>query len=347
MPQLADNTVDLVVTSPPYPMIKMWDSQFSSVNPRIGEAIADENADQAFNLMHSYLDSVWRECLRVLRPGGLACINIADATRTIRGEFRLFSNHSRVLQAMNSIGFSTLPDILWRKPTNSPNKFLGSGMLPTGAYVTYEHEYILIFRKPGIRRFQQIEQKKLRTRSAFFWEERNVWFSDLWTNLTGTKQDLPAHTTTRFRSGAFPFELPFRLIQMYSLIGDTVIDPFLGTGTTSAAALSTGRSSIGIEMDDSLNQKIRTVLETAVPLGRKIAQNRLKEHMIFVSEREALGRPCQHHNRTYGIPVMTRQETDIELIIPSQITAKDSGSTYVASHEPIMAEYIAYLLNRT
>lgn len=334
MTRVDDDTIDLVVTSPPYPMIGMWDVQFAAADPRIGDALATEDAERAFTLMHACLNAVWRECLRVLRPGGIACINVGDATRTIGGEFRLFSNHSYVLRAMTALGFSVLPDILWRKPTNAPSKFLGSGMLPAGAYVTYEHEYILIFRKPGTRLFEQAQQKDLRRRSAFFWEERNVWFSDLWTDLTGKKQRLSGNIETRIRSAGFPLELPYRLIQMHSLIGDTILDPFLGTGTTAAAALSCGRSSVGFEIEATLIKPIRGAIETAVPLGVRMAQHRLEEHMSFVAACETAGRPCRHLNRPYGIPVMTGQEVDLELIVPCHVNVENGATTFVATHEP-------------
>ena len=158
---------------------------------------------------------------------------------------------------MARAGFTSLPDILWRKPTNAPNKFMGSGMLPAGAYVTYEHEYILIFRKGGKRAFDRPPRRRqLRRRSAYFWEERNVWFSDVWTDLTG---DAPGsrRRETRARSAAFPFELPYRLIQMFSVYGDTVLDPFAGArarrsprrsrrGATASASSGTRRSSRSI-----------------------------------------------------------------------------------------------------
>ena len=333
---LADDSIDLVVTSPPYPMIGLWDEQFAAADPRIGEVLADEDGSRAFALMHARLDAVWDECQRVLRTGGLACINIGDATRTIGDEFRLFSNHSRILQKMATLGFSILPDILWRKPTNAPNKFLGSGMLPAGAYVTYEHEYILIVRKGGLRKFSPTDKAR-RRRSAFFWEERNSWFSDVWVDLVGARQVLGNTGTddleARARSAAFPFDLAYRLIQMHSLIGDTVLDPFLGTGTTTAAAIASGRSSIGFEIEDMLEQPIRTAIETAVPLGRKYAQQRLAAHLDFVHSREEAGRPCQHVNRHYGFPVMTRQETDLQFAVP-RATEAESARTFSAHHEP-------------
>ena len=144
---LNEKSVDLVVTSPPYPMIEMWDDVFQRQRPAAEGALAAGDGPHAFEMMHELLDAAWVEVYRVLRPGGVACINIGDATRTIDGDFRLYSNHSRILSSLLGMGFVALPDILWRKPTNAPNKFLGSGMLPGGAYVTYEHEYILIVRK--------------------------------------------------------------------------------------------------------------------------------------------------------------------------------------------------------
>ena len=335
MAAVPDGSVSLVVTSPPYPMIELWDAQFAAADPHIAQALSAERGNQAFELMHCRLDVVWRECHRVLQPGGLACINIGDATRKIGGEFRLFSNHSRILQALSELQFSVLPDILWRKPTNAPNKFLGSGMLPAGAYVTYEHEYILIARKGGPRKFSPADKAR-RRRSAFFWEERNVWFSDVWLDLVGTRQLLGntglEDPDARVRSAAYPFELACRLIQMHSLIGDTVLDPFLGTGTTAAAAIAGSRSSIGCEIERSLARPIRNTIETAVPLGREYAQRRLVAHLDFVQSREEAGRPCRHVNRHYGFPVVTGQEADLELLAPRAIKA-ESTRTMIAQHE--------------
>ena len=144
MEYIADESVALIVTSPPYPMIQMWDEIFSSQNKKIAHALSNGEGVLSFELMHKELDKVWDEIYRVLKTGGFACINIGDATRTIAGNFCLYPNHSRILQYIQQSGFSILPDILWRKQTNAPNKFMGSGMLPAGAYVTLEHEYILI-----------------------------------------------------------------------------------------------------------------------------------------------------------------------------------------------------------
>jgi DNA modification methylase len=248
-------SVHLVVTSPPYPMIQMWDEMFANQNSAVAEALNQGDGFKAFDLMHLRLDPVWKEIYRILASGGIACINIGDATRTIGGKFRLYPNHSRILANMIEVGFCPLPAILWRKATNAPNKFMGSGMLPAGAYVTLEHEYILILRKGPKREFKTDQQKQLRRQSAFFWEERNAWFSDVWLDLTGTSQTR-SNDNARLRSAAFPLELPFRLINMFSAKNDVVVDPFAGTGTTMAAAMATARNSIGFEFDPGFQDQI-------------------------------------------------------------------------------------------
>ena len=157
MNTIPSDSIALMVTSPPYPMIEMWDELFADQNPAIGKAMEKGQSPAAFELMHKFLDPVWDEVYRVLIKGGIACINIGDATRTINGNFSLYQNHTRIMTYLLKSGFSALPAILWRKQTNAPNKFMGSGMLPPGAYVTLEHEYILIVRKGKKREFKTPE----------------------------------------------------------------------------------------------------------------------------------------------------------------------------------------------
>jgi DNA modification methylase len=315
--ELPEASVQLVVTSPPYPMIAMWDEVFSAMDPAVAPLLEAGDGPAAFEAMHRCLDRVWAECFRVLSPGGFAAINIGDATRSIAGRFRLYPNHARILGAMAALGFDVLPDVLWRKPTNAPNKFMGSGMLPAGAYVTYEHEYVLILRKGDKRRFPSAEDKRARQRSAFFWEERNHWFSDLWTELRGTRQAL-GDKGDRERSAAFPFELPFRLIQMYSLYGDRVLDPFVGTGTTLAAAAVSGRSSVGVEISESFGPVVMAALEAALPQGVEIQGERLAAHRRFVRARRRAGKEIKHHNGPHDLPVITGQERWLELLAPER-----------------------------
>ena len=221
-------------------MIAMWDEMFVNQDPSIKQLLEPQGDKlQAFDRMHRVLDNIWKECNRVLADGGFVCINIGDAVRTFDSQFQMYSNHSKIIEFFIQLGYSVLPDIMWRKPSNAPNKFMGSGMYPAGAYVTYEHEYILIFRKGGKRIFEGTE-KVLRQKSAYFWEERNVWFSDLW-EIKGTAQAANS-VSDRKRNASFPFEIPYRLVNMYSIEGDTVLDPFCGFGTTNLACMAAGRN---------------------------------------------------------------------------------------------------------
>ncbi len=311
MSSIASESVDLIVTSPPYPMIEMWDEIFSNLNSAVKTAIIAEQGMQAFELMHQELDKVWNEVFRVLKPGGIACVNIGDATRSIGGNFQLFSNHSRILSHFLKRGFSALPEILWRKQTNAPNKFMGSGMLPPGAYVTLEHEFILIFRKGSKREFSRAEEKAIRQNSSFFWEERNSWFSDIW-EIKGTRQKMRGEEG-RERSGAYPFELAYRLINMFSVKGDLVLDPFMGTGTTAIAAMVSNRNSIGIEIDHTFAKTIKARIQDVIKCANSHIEDRLTQHVSFVAERIKTKGPLKHKNSFYGFPVMTAQETELML----------------------------------
>ncbi|HHP7236688.1 MAG TPA: DNA-methyltransferase [Desulfobacterales bacterium] len=318
MPFIPADSVDLVVTSPPYPMIAMWDAHFSGIDRHIDPALQAGDGLQAFERMHAVLDPVWREVARILKPGGMACINIGDAVRSLDGRFQRYPNHSRVLAAMVELGFAALPQILWRKPTNAPNKFMGSGMLPPCAYVTLEHESILIFRKGVNRRFSGNEDRLRRRRSAFFWEERNRWFSDVWMDLCGTGQRQNSGCM-RQRSAAFPFEIPYRLILMFSIYEDTVVDPFCGTATTLLAAMAAGRNSTGVELDPEFGRALHNGVSELLPLAEDRIQRRMAEHRNFVTERQQTGYRFRHINRCHGFPVMTGQETDLQLQIPTAV----------------------------
>jgi DNA modification methylase len=309
---LPEASIELVVTSPPYPMIEMWDELFGGQDSSIGESLKNKNGLLAFELMHRTLDEIWNEVYRILTPGGFACINIGDAARTIDGNFRLYPNHSRILSGLWQIGFTALPVILWRKQTNAPNKFMGSGMLPSGAYVTLEHEYILILRKDPKREFKTSDAKRIRRESAIFWEERNIWYSDVWLDLKGTTQKLN-NPGSRLRSAAFPFEVPYRLINMYSVKGDTVLDPFLGTGTTMWAAMTAARNSIGFEMDQGFKNDIRSKAGNITALSNEIIDHRIDNHLEFVHERSQTRGALKYKNKHYHFPVVTKQE--IELLL--------------------------------
>lgn len=326
MSEVSSESVALVVTSPPYPMIEMWDKMFSAQNPEIAQALSGNRAMDAFELMHCQLDLVWDEVERVLVNGGIACINIGDATRTIDGNFVLYPNHSRIISYMVKKGLMPLPEILWRKQTNAPNKFMGSGMMPPGAYVTLEHEYILIFRKGGKREFKTLPQKQNRRKSAYFWEERNNWFSDVWTDLKGSSQEL-FDNKSRNRSASFPFKLPYRLINMFSVKGDIILDPFSGTGTTACAAIASCRNSISYEIEQDFKDIFFSKIETIVPFSNEFIRRRTKKHIEFIKKRNEEKGPAKHRNKYYKFPVITKQEH--ELIINSLESAVKTGENIV------------------
>jgi len=328
--ELKDKSIALIVTSPPYPMIEMWDNCFSQQSKKVTEALKTKSYDLAFEEMHAVLATVWQEMDRVLMDGGFACINIGDATRNCEGNFKLFSNHAKIIAYFSALGYSVLPDILWRKQTNAPNKFMGSGMYPAGAYVTLEHEYILIFRKGKKREFVTEAAKLNRRASAYFWEERNLWFSDTW-DFKGTTQKLKGGSS-RARSGAYPFELAYRLINMFSVKGDTVLDPFVGTGTTLAAAMASERNSVGVEIDATLCEEM---LEKVEPLKAQInayITTRLQKHLAFIEQQKALGKEKFYTAAYHNFSVKTRQEVEI-VIKPVEKIVKNKGELNCSSLE--------------
>jgi site-specific DNA-methyltransferase (cytosine-N4-specific) len=258
MSELKDGSVQLMVTSPPYPMIAMWDELFSKADPKISELFReldangkDKTVQQIYNAMHDFLAKVWAETYRVLVDGGIACINVGDATRSINNKFQLYPNHSRITEVCEKIGFTTLPYILWKKPTTKPmykgkGAFLGSGFLPPNAYVTLDCEFILLFRKGKLRKFPP--KDVLRYESVFTKTERDEWFSQIW-SFKGARQTA---TDLERRTAAYPEEIAHRLIRMFSVKGELVLDPFLGSGTTTKIAIKNDRNSIGYEIDPNL-----------------------------------------------------------------------------------------------
>lgn len=232
------SSIDLMVTSPPYPMIEMWDHLWES-NP-------EESPERSFEEGHQLIRDVMERSIPSMHEGSIVCINIGDATRTI-DSYQMWDNRSKIVQTMRDLGFDQLPGILWLKPTNSPIKYMGSGMRPPNAYVTLEHEHILIF-----RRSDRHPDDQRRDESAFTWNQRNRWFSDTW-RLPGRRGSSD--------DGSFPLEIPMRLIQMFSVYEDTIYDPFAGTGTTVHAAAACGRRGIGHDIDSfdlSFRQRVMT-----------------------------------------------------------------------------------------
>lgn len=310
MKSVSDNSVDLILTSPPYPMIQMWDSIFWEINQKISQHLGKNEWTHAFELMHKELDKIREQVNRVLKEWGIACINIWDATRSINGSFALYNNHSRIITTFVELWFVNLPNIIRRKTTNAPNKFMGSWVMPVGAYVTLEHEYILVFRKGKKREFKTAHDKDNRQKSSFFFEERNVWFSDIRMGLTWVKQKMNA-SEIRERSAAYPLELAYRLINMFSVYGDTVLDPFLWTWTTTLAAMIAWRNSYGIEIDKGFAQTIEMMLAWAKAVSASIIAKRLSSHELYVKEKLAKGGDFKYTHKAYTTPVVSGVEQHI------------------------------------
>jgi site-specific DNA-methyltransferase (adenine-specific) len=245
--RLADQTVHLVVTSPPYWTLKEYNAHAQQMG-------AIEN----YETFLDELDKVWRECLRVLVPGGRVCCVVGDVclARKQAGRHYVMPLHADIQVRARKLGFDNLTPILWHKIANGVNEVEGNGAgfygkpYQPGAVVKNDVEYILFLRKGGSYRSVPPVAKAL---SMLTKAEMQAWFRSIWTDVRGE--------STRKHPAPYPEELARRLIRMFSFAGDTVLDPFLGTGTTMAAAMNDGRNSIGVEID---------------PAYRKLAEARLR-----------------------------------------------------------------------
>ena len=328
---LIKNSIDLVVTSPPYPMIDIWDNDLidktniNSLNAfpyKLARNLCEE-------LIYFFITNNFK---RSLKPGAIICINIGDATRSINKNFALYPNHSFIINNMIENGYTLLPTIIWKKPTNSPNKFMGSGMLPCCAYNTLGHEYVLVFRYGGKRNFNK-KESVIRKKSAYFWEERNKWFTDIWEDIYGANQKLKDDNIGRTVSARYPIMLPQRLIKMFTIKGDTVLDPFLGTGTTTHAAIVEGRNSIGIEINKEFKKyimDINIISDKLSAYSYSYNRKRIIKHLKFIKDSE---KEFKYINEFYNFPVLTKQETDIRLEYAHSI--KSIGNIIKANYKDI------------
>jgi site-specific DNA-methyltransferase (adenine-specific) len=228
----ADESVHLVVTSPPYWQLKDYGSK-----EQIGYNDTYEEYINNLNL-------VWSQCHRVLHKGCRLCINIGDqfARSVYYGRYKVIPIRTEIIKFCETIGFDYMGAIIWQKVTTCNTTggatIMGSFPYPRNGIVKLDYEFILIFKKLGDPPKVSEEAKE---KSKLSVEEWNQYFYGHW-NFTGEKQDK--------HLAAFPEELPKRLIKMFSFVGDTVLDPFLGSGTTSVAATKLGRNSVGYEIND-------------------------------------------------------------------------------------------------
>jgi DNA modification methylase len=234
--RLPEARVHLVLTSPPYWTLK----QYRDTTGQMGHI-------EDYAEFISELETIWRLCFHALVPGGrLICVvgDVCLSRRKNEGRHTVVPLHASIQETCRDIGFDNLAPIIWNKIANAAYEvengsggFLGKPYEPNGV-IKNDIEFILMERKPGGYRTPEPATRLLSIISA---EDHKNWFQQIWTGLTGA--------STRHHPAPYPTELADRLVRMFSFVGDTVLDPFLGTGTTSIAAALAGRNSIGVEID--------------------------------------------------------------------------------------------------
>jgi site-specific DNA-methyltransferase (adenine-specific) len=236
MSWIPDASVHLVVTSPPYWTLKKYEDN----DRQLGDI-------EDYESFLSELDKVWRECFRVLVDGGRICCVVGDVciSRKQGGRHRVMPLHADIQVRSRALGFDNLTPVLWHKIANGATEVEGNGAgfygkpYQPGSIVKNDVEYVLFLRKGGGYRSAPMMQKAL---SMLTREEMHSWLRSFWTDIRGasTREGHPA---------PYPPELAERLVRLFSFAGDTVLDPFLGTGSTAVAAVRSGRNSIGNEIE--------------------------------------------------------------------------------------------------
>jgi DNA modification methylase len=235
MSGLEPHSVHLVLTSPPYWTLK----EYRDSEGQLGHV---EDYDQFLQ----ELDKVWKQCFQALVPGGrLICVvgDVCLSRRENGGRHTVVPLHSSIQEHCRKLGFDNLAPIIWHKISNAAyeveggSTFLGKPYEPNSV-IKNDIEFILMERKPGGYRAPDISTKVLSVISV---ENHKKWFQQIWSGVTGA--------STKEHPAPYPLELAERLVRMFSFVGDTVLDPFLGTGTTTVAAAKWGRNSVGFEID--------------------------------------------------------------------------------------------------
>ncbi|MCS7215983.1 MAG: DNA methyltransferase [Thermodesulfovibrio sp.] len=261
MEEIEDSSIDLVITSPPY-----WHIKDYGITGQIGYGQS----------LHEYLRDlyrVWKECYRVLKQGRRLCINIGDqfARSIIYGRYKVIPLHAEIIAQCENIGFDYMGAIVWQKKTTMNTtggaNVMGSYPYPPNGMIEIDYEFILIFKKPGS--ISKISSD-IKNKSALTKEEWKEYFQGHW-YFGGVKQ--------LEHEAMFPEELPKRLIKMYSFVGETILDPFAGSGTTLQAALNLNRNAIGYE----INEKFLDTMKSKLGLNQSLLIN----ESIQIIKREA------------------------------------------------------------
>lgn len=233
---LEPSSVHLVLTSPPYWTLK----EYRDSDGQLGHVVDYEE-------FLAELDRVWQHCYEALVPGGrLICVvgDVCLSRRKNNGRHTVVPLHASIQEHCRGIGFDNLSPIIWHKIANAVYEvetggggFLGKPYEPN-AVIKNDIEFILMQRKPGGYRTPTVAARVL---SLISEQQHRLWFQQIWTGVTGA--------STKNHPAPYPVDLAERLIRMFSFVGDTVFDPFLGTGTTTVAAMRNGRNSVGCEID--------------------------------------------------------------------------------------------------
>lgn len=237
-----DGSVHLIITSPPY-----W--QLKDYGP-----VRQLGYHDSYESYINHLNLVWQECYRVLHPGCRLCIDIGDqfARAAYYGRYKIIPIRTEIIKFCETIGFDYLGAIIWQKVTTCHTSggatVMGSFPYPRNGLLKLDYEFILIFKKLGT---PPAVSPDIKEQSRLSREEWNTYFQGHW-NFPGEKQQQ--------HLAMFPEELPRRLIKMFSFVGETVLDPFLGSGTTALAARNLDRHSIGYEINDAFLPLIRAKL---------------------------------------------------------------------------------------
>lgn len=250
MEEIDDGSIDLIITSPPY-----WNIKDYGIEQQIGYG-------QNLNQYLVDIESVWNECFRTLKPGKRFCLNIGDqfVRTTKHSKYKIIPLHSIFTLQCEDIGFDYMGSIIWQKKTTMNTTggavIMGSYPYPTNGIVEIDYEFILLFKKPG--KTEKVD-KEIKEKSILTKEEWKEYFSGHW-RFGGVRQ--------KEHQAMFPYELPKRLIKMFSFVGDVVLDPFVGSGTTLKAAMDLHRNCIGYE----INSDYLSVIKEKIGLTNTLLQ---------------------------------------------------------------------------
>ena len=303
---LADQSVHLIITSPPY-----WQLKDYGTEDQIGFHESYESYINNLNL-------VWKECHRVLHPGCRLCINIGDqfARSVYYGRYKVIPIRTEIIKFCETIGFDYMGAVIWQKVTTCNTTggatIMGSFPYPRNGILKLDYEFILLFKKQGVPPTATKEQKELSIMSKDDW---NTYFSGHW-YFAGAKQD--GHIAM------FPEELPARLIKMFSFSGETVLDPFLGSGTTTLAARNLGRSSVGYEINSDFIPTIKDKLNVS-------QSNRAATELLFLNDsvKNDLNNKIEQMPYLFKDPHKLDKKMDLKKLQFGSKIDKDSGDREV------------------